>query len=98
LLIVGPSLFLLYALDETVDPSFSFKALGSQWFWSIEVENLLPQEEIFDIPIPQSENDSSPFASLPHDFDPDCFTKSMYSLDYLSILNDLMIWIVLKRL
>ena len=93
LLIVGPSLFLLYALDETVDPSFSFKALGSQWFWSVEVENLLPQE--IDIPSPQSENESSPFASLPRDFDDYCFTKAGCSLDHYSILIALMIWIVL---
>ena len=90
LLIVGPSLFLLYALDETVDPSFSFKALGSQWFWSVEVENLIP-EEGFNIPQSVSEIEGSPFASLPRDFDVDCFTKAACSLDSSSLINVLMI-------
>ena len=35
-----PSLALLYAMDEVRSPSFILKAIGNQWYWSYEYENI----------------------------------------------------------
>jgi cytochrome c oxidase subunit 2 len=32
-----PSFSLLYSVDEIVEPSFTFKAIGHQWYWSYEI-------------------------------------------------------------
>jgi len=32
-----PSFALLYSLDEVVEPSFTFKVIGHQWYWSYEI-------------------------------------------------------------
>jgi cytochrome c oxidase subunit 2 len=32
-----PSFALLYSIDEIVEPSFTFKAIGHQWYWSYEI-------------------------------------------------------------
>ena len=38
-LILIPSIFLIYSLDENVDPKFTIKVIGHQWFWSYEFDN-----------------------------------------------------------
>jgi len=42
LLILAPSLYLLYSLDEELDPSITVKVIGHQWFWTYELNNWLP--------------------------------------------------------
>lgn len=37
LFIALPSFSLLYSLDEVVEPSFTFKVIGHQWYWSYEI-------------------------------------------------------------
>lgn len=32
-----PSFSLLYSVDEIVEPSFTFKVVGHQWYWSYEI-------------------------------------------------------------
>ncbi len=34
-----PSFALLYSIDEIVEPSFTFKVIGHQWYWSYEISN-----------------------------------------------------------
>jgi cytochrome c oxidase subunit 2 len=36
--ILVPSLFLLYSLDEDLDPKMTIKVIGHQWFWNYEYE------------------------------------------------------------
>lgn len=36
LFIAFPSLHLLYQMDDVVEPSLTFKAIGNQWYWSYE--------------------------------------------------------------
>jgi cytochrome c oxidase subunit 2 len=35
-----PSLYLLYSTDEDVDPSYTIKVIGHQWFWSYEYSGI----------------------------------------------------------
>lgn len=37
-LILIPSLYLLYSLEERVDPKFHLKVIGHQWFWTYEFD------------------------------------------------------------
>jgi len=37
--ILIPSLYLLYSLDEDLDPKFTIKVIGNQWYWSYEFAN-----------------------------------------------------------
>ena len=39
ILILIPSLYLLYSLEENMDPKFTIKVIGHQWFWSYEFHN-----------------------------------------------------------
>ena len=39
ILILIPSLYLLYSLEENMDPKFTMKVIGHQWFWSYEFHN-----------------------------------------------------------
>jgi cytochrome c oxidase subunit 2 len=39
-LILLPSLYLLYSTDEDVDPSYTIKVIGHQWFWSYEYNGI----------------------------------------------------------
>jgi cytochrome c oxidase subunit 2 len=36
IIIAAPSFALLYAVDESISPSLTFKAVGHQWYWSYE--------------------------------------------------------------
>lgn len=36
IMIAIPSFSLLYSMDEIVDPAFSFKVIGHQWYWTYE--------------------------------------------------------------
>ena len=36
MLIAVPSFSLLYSLDEVLDASYTYKAIGHQWYWSYE--------------------------------------------------------------
>lgn len=38
-LILVPSLYLLYSLDEDIDPKYTIKVIGHQWYWSYEFNN-----------------------------------------------------------
>ena len=37
--ILVPSLYLLYSLDEDLDPKLVIKVIGHQWYWSYEFNN-----------------------------------------------------------
>ena len=37
--IAVPSFTLLYSMDELLDPAFTFKAIGHQWYWTYEYSN-----------------------------------------------------------
>lgn len=37
--ILSPSLNLLYSLDDTLDPEYTIKVIGHQWYWSYEFDN-----------------------------------------------------------
>lgn len=39
-IILLPSLYLLYSTDEDVDPSYTIKVIGHQWFWSYEYSGI----------------------------------------------------------
>ena len=39
ILILIPSLYLLYSLEENMDPKYTIKVIGHQWFWSYEFHN-----------------------------------------------------------
>jgi len=38
--IIVPSLYLLYSLDEDLNPKYTIKVIGNQWFWTYEFLNL----------------------------------------------------------
>lgn len=40
LFLAFPSLYLLYTIDEILNPSITFKAIGHQWYWSYEYSDL----------------------------------------------------------
>jgi len=42
--ILIPSLYLLYSLDDEVDPDFTVKVIGHQWYWSYEFDNWVEVE------------------------------------------------------
>lgn len=42
LLILVPSILLIYSVDEDLDPEFTIKVVGHQWFWSYEFDGWLP--------------------------------------------------------
>jgi len=44
ILILVPSMLLLYSLDEDLDPKLTIKVIGHQWFWSYEFDNWLELE------------------------------------------------------
>lgn len=39
--ILGPSLALIYAMDEVVDPALTVKAIGHQWYWCYEYDDFV---------------------------------------------------------
>jgi cytochrome c oxidase subunit 2 len=45
LTIAVPSLALLYASDEVVDPALTIKAIGHQWYWSYEYSDYNTSDE-----------------------------------------------------
>lgn len=47
ILIAIPSLYLLYNIDENIDPSLTIKVIGHQWYWTYELPNF-PSEVEFD--------------------------------------------------
>jgi cytochrome c oxidase subunit 2 len=44
MLIAMPSFALLYSIDEVIDPKFTIKVIGHQWYWSYET----PDDRNFD--------------------------------------------------
>ena len=48
LFIAFPSLQLLYSMDEVVDPVFTIKAIGHQWYWSYEYSDIEDDTVEFD--------------------------------------------------
>lgn len=41
LFLAFPSLYLLYTIDELLNPSITFKAIGHQWYWRYEYSDLI---------------------------------------------------------
>jgi len=48
LLILAPSLYLLYSIDEELDPCVTVKVIGHQWFWTYELNNWFAMFTNFD--------------------------------------------------
>lgn len=47
--ILIPSLYLLYSLDEDLDPKLTIKVIGHQWYWSYEFNNWVEvSSQVFD--------------------------------------------------
>lgn len=46
LLIAVPSFALLYSMDEVIDPSLTFKAIGHQWYWSYQYSDYIVTDDI----------------------------------------------------
>lgn len=47
--ILVPSLYLLYSLDEDLDPKLTIKVIGHQWYWSYEFNNWVEiSPEVFE--------------------------------------------------
>jgi len=45
ILILIPSILLIYSIDENVDPKLTIKVIGHQWFWSYEFDNYIEINE-----------------------------------------------------
>lgn len=43
---LAPSVFLIYSIDLELDPVFSFKVIGHQWFWSYEIDGWVPTPKV----------------------------------------------------
>jgi cytochrome c oxidase subunit 2 len=43
--IAVPSFALLYSMDEIVDPSLTWKAIGHQWYWTYEISDYSTDDE-----------------------------------------------------
>lgn len=39
---------MLYSLDEDLDPKYTIKVIGNQWYWSYEFNNWVETEAGFD--------------------------------------------------
>lgn len=79
LLILVPSMLLLYSLDEDLDPKLTIKVVGHQWFWSYEFDNWL-------------ELDNGDFEYLSYDFDSSLVVEDYLTLVisvYLRLINQL---------
>lgn len=46
--IAVPTFALLYAMDEEINPSFTLRVLGHQWYWSYEYGKLLYNDSFLD--------------------------------------------------
>ena len=46
MIIALPSFALLYAMDEVIQPFFSLKIIGHQWYWSYEYPGFHPTESV----------------------------------------------------
>lgn len=46
LLILVPSILLIYSIDEDLDPEYTIKVVGHQWFWSYEFDGWLPASDL----------------------------------------------------
>lgn len=44
MLIAFPSFVLLYAMDELIDPTITFKVIGHQWYWVYEYADYIKDE------------------------------------------------------
>lgn len=49
ILILIPSMLLLYSLDEDLTPKLTIKVLGHQWFWSYEFDNWLEPSQRYNV-------------------------------------------------
>jgi len=47
--ILIPSLYLLYSLDDDLDPVLTIKVIGHQWYWSYEFDNWVKLDEVYRI-------------------------------------------------
>ena len=58
-IIAIPSLKLLYSIDEVVRPDVTLKAIGSQWFWTYQINDIEGLDISFDS-YTKTEDDLSP--------------------------------------
>ena len=66
-LIAVPSFFLLYSMDEIIDPSVTIKIIGNQWYWAYEYSdyNINDEDILFDsYMIPDDELEPGQFRLL----------------------------------
>ena len=47
--IIGPSVKLIYAMDEVHKPALTCKVIGHQWYWSYELDNFINTLESIDL-------------------------------------------------
>nr|BAR90902.1 cytochrome c oxidase subunit II [Hydra vulgaris]BAR90906.1 cytochrome c oxidase subunit II [Hydra vulgaris] len=69
IIIAIPSLFLLYSIDENVEPSLTVKIVGHQWYWSYEYSNFSPNIEFDSYMIPTADLNQGDFRLLETDND-----------------------------
>nr|YP_863649.1 cytochrome c oxidase subunit II [Nymphon gracile]ABF93281.1 cytochrome c oxidase subunit II [Nymphon gracile] len=55
IMIATPSLRILYLMEEVIDPQFTIKAVGHQWYWSYEYSDFNSSIEFDSYMIPVSE-------------------------------------------
>nr|YP_008081022.1 cytochrome c oxidase subunit II [Hydra sinensis]AGE65897.1 cytochrome c oxidase subunit II [Hydra sinensis] len=68
-LIATPSLYLLYSIDENIEPSLTIKVVGHQWYWSYEYSNFLLDVEFDSYMIPTIDLNNGDFRLLETDND-----------------------------
>ncbi len=47
-LILAPSLYLLYSIDEELDPMLTIKVIGHQWYWTYELSDWIFKSDNLD--------------------------------------------------
>lgn len=62
-----PSLYLLYSIEENIDPSLTIKVIGHQWYWSYEYPNFENNIEFDSYMIPSLDLEKGDFRLLETD-------------------------------
>jgi cytochrome c oxidase subunit 2 len=64
IIIAIPSFSLLYSIDEVIEPLFTFKAIGHQWYWTYELIDSESLQTLFSKHLKTSENVETSFSAL----------------------------------
>jgi cytochrome c oxidase subunit 2 len=64
-----PSLFILYSIDENIEPSLIIKIIGHQWYWSYEYANFFSSIDFDSYMIPTNDLNNGDFRLLETDND-----------------------------